>query len=177
MKSSRQEKLILRKIYFDTSAYVKIYTQEAGTDISESLFALAEEGRVKIVMSIWAVNETIAAIDRTHRRKIIRDHQRDRIFATILKRTIDYAEKPDAPIDFIPVDSRLLNLSRDVITGYHVSADDALHLSTAYATDCECFIFKDDKLRDTTGGNVSGMPLLDITSHEDMNPLMKSLDK
>lgn len=166
----------MRKIYFDTSAYVKIYTQEAGTDLAESLFTLAEEGRVKIVMSIWAVNETIAAIDRTRRRGIITDHQRDRIFATILKRTIDYAEKPDAPVDFIPIDKRLLALSKDVIIGYHVSADDALHLSAAYATDCECFVYKDDKLRSTTEGNVSGMRLLDITSHVDMNPLMKSFD-
>lgn len=167
----------MRKIYFDTSAYVKIYTQEAGTDLAESLFALAEERRVKLVMSYWAVNETIAVIDRTHRRRMIRDDQRDRIFATILKRTIDYAENSDAPIDFIPVDNRLLSLARDVIRGYHVSADDALHLSTAYATDCEAFIFKDDKLRNTTGGDVSGMQLLDITSNADMNPLMKSFDK
>ncbi|HEY7734916.1 MAG TPA: type II toxin-antitoxin system VapC family toxin [Nitrososphaera sp.] len=166
----------MRKVYFDTSAYVKIYTQEAGTDLAELIFSLAEEGRVKIIMSVWAVNETIAAIDRTHRRRIITDLQRDRIFATILKRTIEYAEKPDGPVDFIPIDRRLLSLSKDVIIGYHVSADDALHLSTAYATDCECFIFKDDKLRNTTGRNVSGMRLPDITSHAEMNPLMKSLD-
>ncbi|MGH9992046.1 MAG: hypothetical protein ACREBU_08745 [Nitrososphaera sp.] len=127
-------------------------------------------------MSIWAVNESIAAIDRKHRRGEIRDHQRDRIFATILKRTMDYTEKPNPPVDFIPIDRRILTLSRDVVIQYHVSADDAVHLYTAYATECECFIFKDDKLKKATGGNVSGMPLLDITSHADMNPLTKSFD-
>ncbi len=98
----------MRKIYFDASAYVKIYSQEAGTDIADSLLKLAEDGRVKIIMSIWAVNEAIAAIDRKHRRGEIRDNQRDQIFATILKRTIDYTEEPDAPINFIPVERRIL---------------------------------------------------------------------
>lgn len=167
----------MRKIYFDTSAYVKIYSQEAGTDVADSLFKLAEDSRVKIIMSIWTVNEAIAAIDRKHRRGEINDSQRDRIFATIIKRTIDYAEKPNAPVNFIPIERRILTLSSDVITQYHVSADDALHLYTAYATECECFIYQDEKLKKATGGNVSGMPLFDITSHVDMNRLLKSFEK
>lgn len=167
----------MRKIYLDTSAYVKLYSQEAGTDVAESLLKLAEDKRVKLVMSIWAVSETVAAIDRKHRRGEIQDFQRDLIFATILRRTIDYSEKPDSPITFVPIERSILRLSMDVITQYHVSADDGLHLYTAYATECECFICQDTKLIRTTNGNMSGMPVLDITSHSDMNPVLKSFDK
>lgn len=74
----------MRKIYFDTSAYVKLSSQVGGTEVADSLFKLAEDKRVKIVMSIWAVNETVAAIDRKHRRGEIRDHKRDLIFAIVL---------------------------------------------------------------------------------------------
>jgi len=167
----------LKKIYFDTSAYVKIYSQEAGTEVADSLFKLAEDERTKIVMSIWAVNETIAAIDRKNRRGEIRDPQRDMIFATILRRMIAYAENPNAPIDFIPITRSILTLSSDIIKQFHVSADDSLHLATAYATECQCFICHDDKLIKTIGKDMSGMTIIDITSHADTNPLLKSLDK
>lgn len=98
----------MRKIYFDTSAYVKTYSQEAGTDVADALFKLAEDKRVKIVLSIWAVNEAVAAIDRKHRRGELTDLQCDLIFATIVRRTIDYAEKPDAPIEFKPITRSIL---------------------------------------------------------------------
>lgn len=166
----------MKRIYFDTSAYVKIYSQEAGTEVADSLFKLAEDRRTKIVMSIWAVNETIAAIDRKNRRKEIRDPQRDMIFATIIKRTAEYAENPNAPIDFIPITRTILSLSADIIKQFHVSADDSLHLATAFATECQYFICHDDKLIKAIGKNMSGLPIADISSHADTNPLIKSLD-
>lgn len=93
-----------------------------------------------------------------------------------MRRTIDYAEKPDAPVDFIPITRSILRLSTDIIKQFHVSADDGLHLSTGFATECECFICHDDKLIKTIGKDMSGMPLVDITSHADTNPLLKSFD-
>lgn len=164
----------MRRVYFDTSAYVKIFNQEAGSDIATLLFELAHEKRVQILMSIWVVNEAFTAVDRLHRRQEIRDDQRAQILASMIRHTLDFTT-PSSGVLLIPTSRELVNKSKDIIIECHVSADDALHLYTAFAMDCECFVYRDDKLKRATGGEVSGMKLLDITDNKDMNPLMKTL--
>ncbi len=163
----------MRKIYFDTSVYVKLFTQEAGTDTANLLFGLAGDKRVQILMSVWTINEAIAAIDRKHRRKEITDYQRQKILATIIKHAIDYAEMSSV-VSFVPLDRFLVSRSKDLIIDYHISTDDALHIYTAFATDSECFICQDEKLIKNTQGKISDMPVLDITENSEMTPLIKS---
>jgi predicted nucleic acid-binding protein len=61
----------VRKIFFDSSVYVKAFTQESGIEIVSQLFQLAYDKRIQILLSVWAINETISAVDRKHRRREI----------------------------------------------------------------------------------------------------------
>lgn len=125
-------------------------------------------------MSTWAINETIAAIDRMHRRRTIAEQERNRIAATIIGYAIKYSEEQSA-IKFVPVIEELVSKSKDVLMAYHLSADDALHLYTAFAKDCEHFIHKDDKLKKNTGGKIDELVLLDVADNAEINPLLKQL--
>ena len=81
------------KIYFDSSAYVKLFKQEPGTESASLLFRLAHDKRIQILMSYWTINETSAAIDRTHRRGEISDENYPIIRATLLKNLILYGDQ------------------------------------------------------------------------------------
>lgn len=124
-------------------------------------------------MSTWTINETIAAIDRKHRRKEISDHERTKILATIIRHAIEYSEASTA-ISFIPIDREIVDKSRDLVIAKHLSADDALHLYTAFAKDCQYFIHHDDKLKKYAGSKVDDLLLVDITEHKEIHPLIKS---
>jgi predicted nucleic acid-binding protein len=164
----------LTRIYFDSSAYVKIFAPEGGTEEASLLFQLAFDGRVEIYMSAWTINETIAAIDRKHRRKEISDNERAKTLATIIRHAIDQSERSSA-VSFIPIDQEIVDKSRDLIMAKHLSADDALHLYTAFAKDCQYFIHHDEKLKKYVGAMIDGLSLVDIAQHREIHPLVKSL--
>lgn len=42
----------MKKIYFDTSVYVKAFSREPGTDVVNQLLQLAYDGRLEILLSV-----------------------------------------------------------------------------------------------------------------------------
>jgi predicted nucleic acid-binding protein len=118
----------VKKIFLDTSAYVKVFTQESGTQEVDQLMDLAHESRIQILLSVWAMNEAIAAVDRKcFQRRGITPDERDIILATILKQGIDWAD-PNRNVYFVPLDPATVNGSVELIYKLHISADDALQL-------------------------------------------------
>lgn len=165
----------MKTIYFDSSAYVKLFTQEPGSDIADLLFGLAYDKRVQIYMSYWAINETCAAIDRKHMRTELSNEEYDIISATIHKNLISYAEQ-DSNVGLIPLENVILKNSIDVINNYHVSADDALHLYSAFLMKCDYFLCHDLKLVNRTKSEISTMKILNMADSYSMTQLTKELD-
>jgi predicted nucleic acid-binding protein len=165
----------LIKIYFDSSAYVKLFKQEPGTESASLLFRLAHDKRIQILMSYWTINETSAAIDRTYRRGEISDENYPIIRATLLKNLILYGDQ-GSNVGIVPLHNSILRNSIDVINQFHVSADDALHLYTAFAMNCNYFLCDDYKLLNKTGGEISNMKVLSVVDPLAMNKLIKELD-
>ena len=97
------------------------------------------------MISYWIINETSAAIDRTHRRGEISDENYPIIRATLLKNLILYGDQ-GSNVGIVPLHNSILRNSIDVINQIHVSADDALHLYTAFAVNCNYFLCDDYKL-------------------------------
>jgi predicted nucleic acid-binding protein len=167
----------VKKIFFDTSAYVKIFSQEPGTQEAKQLMDLAHEGRIQILLSVWAINEAIAAIDKKcFQRKEISANERDIIIATILKQSIEWTD-PSYNVHFVPLDAAIVSGSVELIYKLHISANDALHLYTAFAMECEALICKDDPLKKNADYKLENLRILDITTHAEMNPLFRSIEK
>lgn len=172
----------MKKVYIDTSAFVKLfYTKEVGSDIVKQLFELANAKRIHIVISFWAANEALAAVDRLyHKRKLITRDQRNVIIATIIRRIKSWSE-PKATSGSTPsitcvyVDNDLVKASREFILVSHISADDALHLYSGHAKDCDYFVHRDRKLKDV-GEKIDDMKLVNVSVQQQVSKLFDELD-
>ena len=58
----------MKRVYLDTSAYLKEFSPETGSETISKLFSACESGKVVLVTSQWTLSESIAAIDKKHRR-------------------------------------------------------------------------------------------------------------
>lgn len=99
----------------------------------------------------------------------------DIISATIHKNLISNAQQ-DSNVGLIPLENVILKNSIDVINNYHVSADDALHLYTAFLMKCDYFLCHDRKLVNKTKSEISTMKILNIADSYSMTRLTKELD-
>src|SRR6478672_1391466 len=97
----------MERIYLDSSVYVKLFKEEEGSDVAKKLISLAEtSNKIKIFLSYWVINESIAAIDKTQNQKHIMGKKRKEIIiATILKKIIDYSE---SNIVVVPLNHRFV---------------------------------------------------------------------
>jgi predicted nucleic acid-binding protein len=82
------------KIYLDTSVYVKRFKEEQGSDTIHRVFRIAQKNiRLKIFMSVWTINESIAAIDKKfYQKKLISNDERKKVIATILATSLEYLQ-------------------------------------------------------------------------------------
>jgi hypothetical protein len=93
LQGRREGEWWVKKIYFDSSVYIKAFSKEPGTDVVNQLLQLAYDGRLEILLSVWAINETFAAIDRDERRvrrKEIASEQEKMIFATFFQEFVTW---------------------------------------------------------------------------------------
>ena len=134
----------MKRIYFDTSAYVKHFSPETSSESVDKLLELCEEGRVLIVMSYWAINEAIAALDRKFRRRETTLQERDQAIATILAETSRLAA--EGKLVIIPVTQENVSNSLRYVVERHLSAGDALHLFSAILGLCSIFVATDQFL-------------------------------
>ena len=51
--------------YLDSSAIIKRYIKEPGSEIIKQLYQRAYTGELKICFSIWNIGEVLGALDRT----------------------------------------------------------------------------------------------------------------
>ncbi|RLI84796.1 MAG: PIN domain nuclease, partial [Archaeoglobales archaeon] len=61
----------MKRVYLDSSAIVKRYIKERGTEVVDLVFDNAELGNVKIFFSIWNIGEVLGVLDRYRRRNLI----------------------------------------------------------------------------------------------------------
>ena len=126
-------------------------------------------------MSYWTINQTYAAIDRKYRNRLISSEDYDIITATMLKNLIYYGEQ-SSNIGLVPLDNVILKNSINVINNYHLSADDSLHVYTAFLMKYDYFLCHDHEIVKRTNTEISNMKVLDITDSSAMNILTKELN-
>lgn len=73
----------------DSSAFVKEFSEEIGSEIAHRLFSMCEEGRIDLITSYWTIGESIAAVDRKFRKRELTEDQMDTIIVTLIGRTTE----------------------------------------------------------------------------------------
>jgi predicted nucleic acid-binding protein len=61
----------VKRVYFDTSAFVKIFIEEEASEKVERLVTLVRDKKIIMVISDWVINESIAVIDANNNKGII----------------------------------------------------------------------------------------------------------
>ena len=163
-------------LYYDTSALVKEFVSEIGSDLIDKIGAVAVNKQVQVITSVWSINETIAVIDRLSRRprNPLTKIEKQEIMATLAQRIKNSSER--AAFKFAPMEHRIIANSRILIDQLHVSPDDAVHLYTAFIFDCQYFLVHDDKIVSKLKDDpIEGMKVIDLGSEGDRNMLAGQL--
>ena len=131
-------------IYIDTSAFVKRYHSEEGSDVVNRIFEDARNGVKSIVISLWVVSETINALDKHYLRGEIPKDEFKKVLAAIFN---DIEKGIECRyIQVVDIHREILGASWEYITNDHISAGDALHIATALYAGCDEFMAADKKL-------------------------------
>lgn len=165
-----------KRVYFDTSAVIKEFVPEVGSDLVDSVSNAAKEGRLQIITSAWSINEAIAVFDRLTRRPVdpLSRAEQQQIIATLVERfrdTYEHAAFRIAPIEHVIVAS-----SRLLINELHISADDALHVYTGWVYDCDYFFIHDSKIVSRVkAAQPEGMKIVDLGNQQDRDAVREEL--
>jgi len=105
------------RIYLDTSALVKRYCEESGSDVVNEVFESGNE----IVTSYWTLAEAIAAIDKKVAKRQISEEERDFVISVLFSDALN-------GITFVKISNDFIEAIIEKILAHHISTDDALQL-------------------------------------------------
>ncbi len=170
-----------KRVYFDTSAVIKEFVLEKGSELIDRITNAARDQKLQIVSSVWSISESIAVIDRLSRQKSeetgkpkLSTHEKQEIISTFVERVLESDENSN--FFFAPIAHEIVSKSRILIDGYHISADDALHVYTAYIFDCTFFLIHDHKtVNRIKKGLENDMKVIDLGQDSDIQYVTNEL--
>lgn len=146
-------------IYIDSSAYVKEYHDETGSDQVQLIFENAKKGFDVILISLWTISETINAIDKHFMRHEFNEEEYNT--GAIFSDLLDMVESNNLKI--VDIDTNLVKMSWEYISSEHLSAADSLHLVTAIRSNADIFYAADKRLiRAAISKNVKAIDVEEI---------------
>ncbi|MCK5291433.1 MAG: type II toxin-antitoxin system VapC family toxin [Thermoplasmata archaeon] len=109
--------------YFDSSALVKRYHSERGTETVDKILDELGKGDEGVI-SHFAILEIVSALRRKLKSKEIRKEVFDMAIAAFLSDVTEY-------FSVRPIDERTLSLATNLVIEHGLKAADSLHLATA----------------------------------------------
>jgi len=134
-------------VYLDSSAIVKRYIEEIGSDSVDLLYkALEEDSEPTLLFSSWNLGEVFGAIDIRYRRGDIDEKSKAEALRLLSGETKKFVAM--RRLNVLPIGSKSLTRARNHILKYHVYQADALQLASATQARSELFVSADRKLID-----------------------------
>jgi predicted nucleic acid-binding protein len=153
---------VVTDAYLDTSALVKRYVQEPGTNGVDIVFDKASAGAVVIATSVWNLGEAFGVFDHRHRRRLLTDHE---FLVTVRSLTNEVLELMRInALKVYPVRTSLLTEAWTLVLSQHLYQADALQIATCNSSQSKVLITSDESLR--RAGEESGLKALDPQRHE-----------
>lgn len=128
----------MKSVYLETTAFFKVFVEDTGNQYAERLILLAKEGKVRLVLSDWVINETIAKIEENLRSRTITIQETQAILSEItemIRGRVQYSH-----FTFYAIDERVIIESRVTIQDLDLNAAEALHVYVAHQSGCDAFI-------------------------------------
>ena len=133
-----------RNVYLDTSAIVKRYIEEKGSELVDDLYGRAEVGALRISFSMSNVGELIGALDQHLSRKVISEMQ----FRTSTRDFVAETTKLFR-LGYLNIRSPTAKIFADawyLVFSSHIYEADAIQIATAKSLECDLFLSADAEL-------------------------------
>jgi predicted nucleic acid-binding protein len=134
----------VKRVYLDTSAFVKLFFDEMDSELVERIVELARSKKIQIAMSEWNLNEAIWTAEKKVLKGKISNGEAFRVINLMADTIRDGIN--DGTIIWLGFPSEAIVNSRVVIEELHANAADALHIYLARTSDCTHFISSDEEL-------------------------------
>jgi len=116
-------------VYLDSSAIVKSYILEHGSDVVSEVYYRALNGELTLSFSAWNIGEVFGVIDRYHRREWLSDQEYEKARTQFIGETVRLLKLKLLRV--VPVKTRLLMRTWPLIEKYHIYEADALQIVSA----------------------------------------------
>jgi len=131
-------------VYLDSSAIVKRYVSEEGSDAVGEVYEAALAGEHRIAFSAWNIGEVLGVLDRYYRRGWLGEEDYGAARAQFLGETLRLLRL--GLVKIVPVKTSLLIRSWGLVERYHVYQADALQLVSAEHVGAREFLTGDRRL-------------------------------
>ena len=132
------------RLYLDTSAMLKRYVTEQGTESIDLIYDKAETGELVITISLWNIGEALDVLDEKRRKGWLTQKEFEqalKIFADELLKLIRLKS-----IEIVPVHTQILIETWNLLMTHHVYEADALQMATCIKSKNSALISSDEKL-------------------------------
>lgn len=134
------------KVYLDSSAILKRYVLEEGTDLIRETYLRALNGEAALTFSVWNIGEVLRALDAYHRRGWLEEKEYNVARESFITETMRLIKL--GVVGVIPVSSRLLADSWLLVEKHHIYEADALQITSTKHNNAEQLLTGDRRLAD-----------------------------
>ena len=119
----------MKTVYLDTSAIVKRYIQEAGSDVVAQVYSKAWLGDLRIAYSVWNIGEVLGVLDKYHTRGWLSREDYELARLEFLGETMKMLKLRILRV--VPVKLALIARTWELIERHHIYQADALQIVSA----------------------------------------------
>lgn len=150
------------RVYLDSSAIVKRYVKEVGSDSIKAVYKKADASGAFLTFSLWNVGEVLGILDSYVRRKWINENDFTRALNSFAGETLRLAKL--MTLEIVPLTFVLLSEAWQIVLQYHVYEADAIQIVASKDQGADIFLSADQKL-------------LDVARKENINTINVELDE
>ncbi len=130
------------KIYLDTSAIIKRYVEEEGTNEVDKYFEKSYKNDIVLVFSHFNIGECAVVFDKYERKGMINAKE---TFKTMINELYVLAKLGN--LILVPVSYDIIKTSVEYIFKFHIYIADAIQLASFKKENCDKFLTFDEKLK------------------------------
>ena len=132
------------KLYLDTSAFIKRFLIEPGSDCIDLVFTEAEAGDLVLTISVWNIGEALGVFDQRRRRDLLSQSEFEQVQGAMGEQLLRLIRLRSMEIK--PVESHLLTRTWDLIKTHHLYQADALQIATCMENKNDALVSGDEAL-------------------------------
>jgi predicted nucleic acid-binding protein len=134
----------MRIVYLDTSAIIKRYVQESGSEVVASIYSKAWLGEGRIAFSLWNIGEALGVLDKYYRRGWLTSGDYELARREFLGETLKMLRL--RLLSIIPLKPSLIVESWKLVEKHRIYQADALQIASSKLINAEEFYTADEVL-------------------------------